>query len=131
MEQNEMLEFVKALSHADRLRVIGVLAQRPASVEEISETLGMPVEDAFQHLTKLLHGGVIMEQDNRWYIDTNRMENLSRRQFAGQARKAYEPAPHVSEKSRKVLAAYLNADGTIKQIPLQPGKLKVILDYVL
>ena len=24
--QNEMLEFIKALSHADRLRVVGVLA---------------------------------------------------------------------------------------------------------
>ena len=29
MEDNEMLEFVKALAHADRLRVLGILARTP------------------------------------------------------------------------------------------------------
>jgi hypothetical protein len=29
------------------------------------------------------------------------------------------------------LAAHLNPDGSIKQIPLQPAKLRVILDYLI
>jgi hypothetical protein len=32
---------------------------------------------------------------------------------------------------RRVLAGYLNPDGTIKQIPYQPAKLQIILDYLL
>ena len=131
MEQNEMLEFVKALSHADRLRVIGVLAQKPASTKEISETLGMPVRDVFQHLTMLSHGGVVAEQDDVWRIDSQNMENLTKRQFEGQVRETYQPAPDLSEKPRKILAAYLNADGTIKQIPSQASKLQIVLDYIL
>jgi hypothetical protein len=131
MQQNEILEFVKALSHADRLRVVGVLAHRPASIKEISETLGMPTNDVFQHLTMLLHGGVVIEQDDRWQIDSQNMEILSRRELEGQQRESYMPAPDLSEKSRKVLTAYLNVDGTIKQIPQQPAKLQVILDYLL
>jgi hypothetical protein len=131
VQPDEMLEFVKALSHADRLRVIGVLAQKPASAKEISETLGMPVRDVFQHLTMLSHGGVVTEQNDTWQIDSHNMENLSKRQFEGQTRESYTPAPDLSEKPRKVLAAYLNADGSIKQIPQQPAKLQVILDYVL
>ena len=30
-----------------------------------------------------------------------------------------------------MLATYLNPDGTIRQIPQQPAKLKVILDYLI
>jgi hypothetical protein len=131
MQQNEILEFVKALSYADRLRVVGVLAHRPASITEVSETLGMPISDVFQHLTMLWRGGVVVEQDGAWQIDSQNIETLSRRESQGQQRGSYTPAPDLSEKSRKVLKAYLNADGTIKQIPQQPAKLQVILDYLL
>ena len=130
MEQNEMLEFVKALSHADRLRVVGVLAQKPATLKDISETLGMPFRDAYQHLVMLSHGGIVVEQDGTWRIDSNKLEDISRQQFEGQ-RDTYVPAPDLREESRKVLAASLNPDGTIKHIPSKPAKLQVILDYVL
>lgn len=130
MENNEMIEFVKALSHADRLRVVGVLAQKPASAKEIGEALGMHLRDVIQHLEMLAHGGAVREQDGLWQIDAKNLEGISRRQFEGK-RETYAPAPDLSEMPRKVLASHLNADGTIKQIPQQPAKLQVILDYVL
>jgi hypothetical protein len=129
-EQNEMLEFVKALSHADRLRVVGVLARKAASAKDIAETLGMPLRDVVQHLEALSHGGVVIDQGGVWSIDTQQVEDLSRRQFEGQ-RETYTPAPDLRDRSRKVLAAFLNTDGTLKQIPSQPAKLQVILDYVV
>jgi hypothetical protein len=132
MEPNEMIEFVKALSHADRLRVIGALAQKPATAKEISDALGMPFRDVFQHLSMLEHGGIVQQQDEVWSLDTKNVETLSRRQFEGQPREAYTPAPDLSEKSRKVLKAYLNPDGSLKQqLPHEPSKLQVILDYIL
>jgi len=130
MEPNEMLEFVKALSHADRLRVVGVLARKPATAKEISETLGMPFRDVVQHLAMLSHAGVVLEQNDAWSLDSASMENMSRRQFEGQ-RESYVPAPDLRDKPRKVLAAYLNPDGTIRQLPAQDEKLRIILDYVL
>jgi hypothetical protein len=130
MEQNEILNFVKSLADADRLRIIGVLTQKPASATEISSALRLPPHDVAQHLSLLARGGVIHEQDGFWAIDVERVENLSRRQFAGQ-RESYQPAPDLGQKARKVLAAYLNADGSIKQLPNQPGKLQIILDYVM
>ena len=131
MEPNEMLEFVKALSHADRLRVIGALAQKPASTKEISEALGMPFRDVFQHLSMLEHGGIVQNQDEIWSLDAQNVGDLSRRQFQGQPGAAYTPAPNLSEKPRKVLAAYLNPDGSIRQLPHEPKKLQIILDYIL
>jgi hypothetical protein len=132
MEPNEMLEFVKALSHADRLRIIGALAQKPASAKEISEALGMPFREVAQHLAMLEHGGIVQKQDEIWSLDTKNVESLSRRQFQGRPRESYTPAPDLSEKSRKVLKAYLNPDGSLKQqLPHEPIKLQVILDYLL
>lgn len=131
MEQDEMLEFVKALSNADRLRVIGVLARKPASAKEISEILGIFPGDLLQYLGSLAHGGVIVEENGIWKIDTQNVDGLSQRQFAGSVRESYTPAPDLSEKRRKVLMAYLNADGSIKQLPGQPSKLQIILDYIV
>ena len=131
MEQDEMLEFVKALAQADRLRVLGVLACNPAPAAEIALALGMPLREALQHLAMLEHGGIVLRQAESWSLDTKNVESLSRRQFAGQPREAYTPAPDLREKPRKVLAAYLNADGSLKQLPREPGKLRVILDYLL
>jgi hypothetical protein len=49
----------------------------------------------------------------------------------GGSRDTYIPAPGLDEKARKILAAHLNPDGTIRQIPSQPAKLRVILDYLV
>ena len=45
--------------------------------------------------------------------------------------KSYTPAPDLDAEKRKVLKACLNPDGSIKQIPQQPAKLRVILDYLI
>jgi hypothetical protein len=131
MEQDEMLEFVKALSHADRLRVLGSLARNAASAGEISEALGMPLREVVQHLAMLAHGGIVHQQAEIWSLDAKNVEKISRHQFSDRPRETYTPSPDLSEKPRKVLATYLNADGSIKQLPSEPGKLQVILNYLL
>ncbi len=131
MEQKEMLELIKALANADRLRLLGVLAQKPASAPQIADALGMHPQDVLDYLTLLGQGGVVIEESGVWRIDAQNMDDLSRRLFKGQKRESYTPAPDLSEKSCKVLAAYLNTDGSIKQIPGQPAKLQVILNYLL
>jgi hypothetical protein len=131
MEQNEMLEFVKALSDADRLRIVGALTQHPATAKELVETLGLPFREVINHLWMLEHGGIVSQQYETWSVDAKSVENLSRKQFEGQPREAYTPTPDLSEQRRKVLASHLNPDGSIRQIPQQPAKLQIILDYIL
>lgn len=136
MEQNQMLDFVKALGHADRLRVVGVLTKAPATIKQVAEALNIPYRDAMNHLSFLEYIGAVRaqpaesKQDAVYELDGEGLENAARKQFEGQ-KQSYEPAPHLDEKSRKVLKSYLNADGTIRQLPLQPAKLQVILDYLL
>jgi hypothetical protein len=140
MDEQEMLDFVKALSETDRLRIVGLLTQKPMRAPEIAAALDLPLQDTIRHLFHLEHGGIVIRTvDGIYDIDTVGLDNLVRHQFActcgtgaGKGTKpSYLPDSTMKEDARKVLAVHLNPDGTIKQIPVQAGKLKVILDYVI
>ena len=134
--QPEMLDFVKAVSDVERLRIIGALTRGSARASDIAENLGMPFRDAIGHLAFLAFVKVVKaqpakrKQDEIYELEPSGLEKLSHQQFAGQ-RGSYTPAPDLDDKTRKVLAAHLNADGSIRQIPHQPVKLRVILDYIV
>ena len=129
-EKPEMLDFVKAMSDADRLRIIGVLAKGPASVNEAAVQLGIPVRDALNHLAFLEFVGAVEKSGEAYQLNPSGMEALSKRQFGG-GRESYVPAPDLDVKSHKVLVTYLNADGSVKQIPQQATKLRVVLEYLV
>ena len=136
-EQPEILAFVKAMASADRLRIIGVLVRGPATRSEIAEQLHLPVRDVFNHLAFLVHVGVVDETvDGIYDLNERVIESLARGQFEGK-RETYVPPENAQEDVRKVLKSFLNADGTIKQIPAAGSKLKqinqllIILNYVV
>jgi len=131
METNpEMLAFVKAMTSAERLRVVGVLARGRATQAEIAEQLHFPTRDVFQHLSYLAHAGILRETDGVYELDEKAIETLARGQFEGQRAK-YEAKEEKQEDVRKVLKNFLNADGSIKQIPPEGKKLLIILNYVI
>ena len=131
METNpEMLDFVKAMVSAERLRVIGVLARGEATQAEIAEQLHLPVRDVFNHLSFLTHVGVITEMAGVYDLNEKAIETLARRQFEGK-RPSYEAKGEKQEDVRKVLKNFLNADGTLKQIPPMGNKLLIILNFIV
>ena len=125
--ETEVLDFVKAMASAERLRVVGALVRGPATRAEIADQLHLPVRDVFQHLSFLVHVGVVREADGRYELDEKSVESLARGQFEGK-RPQYEEKP---EDVRKVLKAYLNPDGTLKLIPMEAKKLLVILNFIV
>jgi hypothetical protein len=129
-DSHELLNFVKAMADVDRLRIIGVLAQGRANRSEIAGQLNMPLRDAVDHLAFLEHVGVINLKDELYELNTDKLETLARAQLR-EEKPEYIPAPGLDEKSRKVLVVCLNPDGTIKTLPPQAGKLKVVLDYLV
>lgn len=128
--ETEVMDFVKAMASADRLRIVGVLVRGPATRAEIAEQLNLPVRDVFQHLSFLEHVGVLREEDGRYQLDEKSVESLVKGQFEGK-RAVYESAEETPEDVRKVLKAYLKADGTLKQIPMDPKKLRIILTFIV
>jgi hypothetical protein len=131
METNpEMLDFVKAMVSAERLRVIGALVRGRATQAEIAEQLHLPIRDVFNHLSFLLHVGVVSELDGVYDLNEKAIEALARKQFEGK-RPAYEAKDEKQEDVRKVLKNFLNADGTLKQIPPMGNKLLIILNFIV
>jgi hypothetical protein len=130
MDSSEMLAFVKALADADRLRIVGLLAQKPARPAEIAACLGLPPSETARALDQLVHGGVLRLSDGGYELDHDGLETLARRQFEGH-RPDYVPDPGLEKRTRRVLSTYLNPDGTIKQVPLQAAKLRILLDYLI
>ena len=129
-DEPEILSFVKAMASADRLRIIGILVRGPASQAEIAEQIHMPVRDVFNHLSSLVQVGVVNETDGVYDLNEKAIESLARRQFEGK-RAAYAPPEDKEEDTRKVLKNYLNADGTLKQIPSTDNKLLIILNFIV
>lgn len=135
-QEPEILPFVKAMASAERLRIVGVLARGRATRAEIADQLHMPVRDLFSHLAFLMHVGVVSETEGVYDLDEKAIESLARGQFEGK-RSAYVPDENLEEDVRRVLKNFLNADGTIKEIP-HPGnktrrvnQLLIILNYVV
>jgi hypothetical protein len=126
----DMLDFVKAASDADRLRIIGLLVQHPSTIKAVAQELNIPFRLAFNHLAYLEFAGVVRKNGDVFILDESALESLSKKQFSG-GRETFIPAPDLDLKTRKVLAAHLNADGMIRRIPIQPAKLRIILNYLI
>jgi hypothetical protein len=129
MDPSPLLDFVKALTDADRLRIVGLLARKGAARSEIAAALGLPLSDTVSHLDLLVLGGVLRLTSGRYELDQEGLEQLARGQLEA-SRPVYEPDPALEKRTRRVLTTYLNPDGRIKQIPPPGEKLRVLLKYL-
>ena len=131
MDENpEIMSFVKALASADRLRIVGVLVRGRATQSAIVEELHLPIKDVYNHLSYLVEVGIVYETDGFYDLDEKEIESFARGQFQG-TRPSFEASEEKPEDVRKVLKNFLNADGTLKQIPPQGNKLLIVLNFIV
>lgn len=133
-----LLEFFKALADANRLKIIGFLAEKPRSVGELAELLGLSISTTSHHLSYLTHVELASARaDGHYYIyslNTERLQSMSQNihaQLAGMPREASSEAEEGDAFERKVLKSFTNAEGRITALPAQEKKLLVLLRYVL
>jgi predicted transcriptional regulator len=132
---DELLTFFKALADANRLKIVGLLAQQPYTVEQLAEMLNLGASTVSHHLGKLAKVGLVAARAEQYYnvysLNTDTIQSMAQRllsrddlpKLAGDVdRTAYD---------RKVFAAFVRADGTIKAFPAQEKKFQVLLRYVL
>lgn len=130
-----LLAFFKALADANRLKLIGLLAQKESSVEELAAVLDVSPSTVSHHLSKLAEIGLVAARAEGYYnvyhLETDVLEGMAQRLLATSSlpdvaedldRKAYD---------RKILKDYLNEDGAIAQLPTSQRKLDVILHYLV
>ena len=129
----DILDFVKAMSDAGRLRIIGVLVQHSMTLHQITAELDMPLREAFNHLSYLEFVGAVRKTDDLYTLESGAFDALSREQFSDQ-REVYVPPPDLDEKSRRVLKACLDPDGSIRRLPSsigRPAQFRIVLEYLI
>ena len=125
----EMLDYVKAMSNPERLRIIGLLSQESATRAQIAARLNLSVKDSLTHLGFLEFVGAVTQTDGVFTLNNDKLAVLAREKLTD-AHPAFVPLDDLDEKSKKVLKAYLKSDGSIRQIPAPP-KLRIILNYLI
>lgn len=132
----ELLHFLKALADENRLRVIGLLAHRPHTVDEVATVLELKPSTVSHHLSKLTAAGLVsVEAQGHYHMYSLRSEALhDRARSLGSAEelRALAPVEGVDDPfDRKVLTTFLGSDGRIDRFPMKRKKLDVVLRYAL
>lgn len=134
-QENELLSFFKALADENRLKIIGVLAQKPSSVENIAAQIGLSMSTTSHHLARLAKAGLVSARtEGHYYIyslHTDALKSMSQRLLHDeQLRQLSQP---VSEDAydQKVLSNFLDPEGRIKSFPAQDKKLRAILRHAV
>lgn len=131
----ELVGFYKALSDPNRLKIVGLLAQRAYSVEELAALLKLGASTVSHHLARLVKAGLISAHAEGYYtvyrLDRAALESKSRLLFSNQNLSAVTAEVDLDAYDRKVVADYTLSDGSLKTIPAQRKKLEAILRYVV
>ena len=136
MEASEpLLQFFKALADANRLRIVGLLARRPHSVEELAAVLELRPSTVSHHVAKLAGAGLVTAQvqghSHLYALDTEALEGLARKLLATDELSSVASDRDGDAWDDKVLATFTGPDGRLKAMPMQRKKFEAILRRVV
>src|SRR5512136_696878 len=134
-QADELLNFFKALADANRLKIIGLLAQQPYTGEQLAEMLGLSASTVSHHLSMLSHVDLVSARSEQYYnvysLNAGAIQAMAQRLLS------HDELPKLAEDvdrtayDRKVLKTFMRPDGKIKSFPAQEKKFQVLLHYVL
>ena len=136
MNPQALLQFFKALSDANRLRIVGLLAHRAHTVDELAEVLGLRPSTVSHHLAKLssaeLVSATVQGHYHLYALDTDALQARARALLSTEELRDLAPADDdVDPYERKVLSAFLDEHGRLKAHPMKRKKFEVILRHAL
>ncbi len=133
-EITTLVAFFKALAHESRLRLIGLIADRERSVEELATLLDLKAPTISHHLARLRDVGLVELRTegttHHYRLAPHRLEQLSKEVLAPgtleQATASIEPMAWED----KVRGTFMEGE-RIKQLPASRKKRRVLLDWLV
>jgi biotin operon repressor len=133
-QNNEMLDFFKALADASRLKILGILAQHPCSGEELAALLGLKPSTVSHHLSRLAREGLVSARAEGYYsiyhFEERALEKMQLL-FSRTALVSSTVGVDVDAYDRKVIRDFTRPDGSLKEIPARRRKLEAILRHIV
>jgi len=131
----ELVTFFKALADSNRLKIVGLLAERSYSVEELAALLKLKPPTVSHHLAKLVEAGLVNSHTESYYsvyqLDQSALESKRRSMFSQQELSTVASEVDADAYDKKVIKDYARRDGSLKTLPAQRKKLEAILRYVV
>jgi hypothetical protein len=129
-----LLAFFKALADESRLKIVGLLANRESSGQELAALMGLKEPTVSHHLAVLRERGLIRQrQDGNthwWSLDLDALVALNRRLTTREAVAALADGIEADGWDRRVRSNFLLPDGRLKEIPASRKKRHVILRFL-
>lgn len=132
---HEFVAFFKALADENRLKIIGLLANQPYSVEQLAEILHLNASTVSHHLSRLAEIGLVSAKAESYYsiyrLETSTLEQMAQRLLARETLPSLANDLDMDAFDAKVIKDFTYPDGRIKAFPAQQKKFLAILRYVL
>lgn len=131
----QLLSFFKALSDANRLKIVGLLSQQTYSVEQLAALLNLRPPTISHHLKILSEAGLVSARAESYYnlyqLETGVLEQIARHLATQDRLPSMASEVDLQAYDRKVLHDVLLPDGKLKVIPSQRKKREVVLRHIL
>jgi predicted transcriptional regulator len=135
LDDEQLLTFFKALADANRLKIVGLLAQQPYSVEQLAALLNLRPPTVSHHLKMLAWAGLVSARAESYYnvyqLESGVLEQMVQRLATQEKLPSMAAEVDLEAYDRKVLRDILLPDGRLKVIPAQRKKREVILRHIL
>lgn len=132
-----LLAFFKAMANESRLRIVGLLAERERSVQELAELLELKEPTVSHHLAALKALGLVSartEGVTHWHalrLETLTTLNRGLLDKAGGVSVSREVSERHGGWDAKVLATFVGPDGQLVAIPASRRKRQIVLRWLL
>jgi hypothetical protein len=131
---DELVAIFKALADSNRLKIIGLLARQPYSVEQLAALLELKPPTVSHHLSKLSEVGLVGAKAegyySMYYLDESALKK-TRLLFSQLDLSEAVADVDLDAYDRKVVKDYSTATGKLKTLPAQRKKLEAILRYLV
>jgi predicted transcriptional regulator len=131
----ELVTFFKALADKNRLKIVGLLAEKPYSVEELAAILTLKPQTVVHHLSKLSEAELVTSRGESYYtvyqLDKKLLEVKSRSMFSQSELSTVMAEVDADAYDKKVIKDYSRRDGSLKTLPSQRKKFEAILRHVV
>jgi predicted transcriptional regulator len=130
----ELVIFFKALADSNRLKIVGLLAEKSYSVEELAELLQLKPSTISHHLARLSEAGLVSSRSESYYnvyqLDQSVLQQKARTMFSQSELSSVAAEVDADAYDKRVIHDYTRKDGSLKTLPAQRKKLEAVLRYV-
>lgn len=131
--EEQLLDFFRALAEPKRLKIIGILARQPYSVDELAAMLDLKASTVSHHLSHLAQAGLVSARAEGYYsiyqLETGALQRMAERLLAKETLPAIASDIDLDAYDAAVVHTFLDKSGHLKTLPGQEKKFKAVLRY--